>query len=159
MSLTEGEVYLGAKRILKEHDWRVLAGQPPSGLNHLPAVEIKWEDREGIGSKGALRPDLIAAQEPKLMLVECKPTFHQGDADKLRSILADPVRIDALLGEMSLRGIFQRGGLPAEHDIWREDVCGALAYSQSVRTQEDLWTILVEDRDGTGELLPPGTNL
>ena len=155
MSLTEGEVYLGAKRLLQNHGWTVLAGQPPSGLNHLPAVEIKWEGREGIGSEGALRPDLIAADAPRLLLVECKPRHSNADAQKLRSVLGDPERIDALLSELAQRRLFDRAGLPRDPERWEGGIFGALAHSGPVRRQDDLWIISVRGRDGGGELLKP----
>lgn len=148
-------MYLGAKRLLGEHGWTILAGQPPSGLDHLPAVEIKWEGREGIGSEGALRPDLIAADEPRLLLVECKPSHDEGDARKLRSVLGDPTRIDSLLGEVTQRRLFERAGLPAEREIWEGGIGGALAHAGEVRRQSDLWIISVRSRDGEGELLKP----
>ena len=39
--LSEEEVYNGAKRILKNNNYTLLAGQPPRGVDHLPVVEIK----------------------------------------------------------------------------------------------------------------------
>jgi len=39
--MTEDEVYVRAKRLLREQGWDILGGQPPRGTDSLPVIEVK----------------------------------------------------------------------------------------------------------------------
>ena len=126
-TLSEDIVYVGAKRWLRANDWVVLAGQPPSGCDHLPVVEIKSPEQFGKGSRGALKPDLIAAKGDALLLVECKPAFSEADAAKLRAIMEDSARVTLLFAELRQRGLLEKAGWTPSTSVTR--VHGALAHS------------------------------
>jgi len=153
--LEEDEVYLGAKAVLRSHGWILLGGQPPSGCDHLPVVEVKLPGRTGIGSKGAYKPDLVAAKDGIFMLIECKPDHSPADADKLRAILRDSERISLLYQELSQRKLFERRGISARKEEFCESVTGALAHSGTPRSMPDLITISVRDISGVGEIIEP----
>lgn len=147
-------MYVGAKKILQRLGWTVIAGQPPSGSDHLPVVEIKSPLRTGIGSIGSYKPDLIAHREGHSMLVECKPVHSQADARKLRLILKDPERILLLYSEIQQRGLFRRRGFEVSYKDFARNLRGALAHSGPVIVQQDLVVIAVESLSGKGQLLP-----
>lgn len=152
--LSEGEVYVGAKRLLESQGWTLLAGQPPNGRDHLPVVEIKWTGREGIGSEGALRPDLVAVRGEVLLVVECKPTHDAADAGKLRRVLGSEDRRRLLVEELRQRHLFERRGFQ-RRAAWEDRVAGGLSHSGSVRRLPDLWVIAVRSAAGDGQVHPP----
>lgn len=153
--LPEDQIYLGAKALLIRTGWKVLAGQPPDGCDNLPVVEIKIPDRKSIGSRGAYKPDLIAAKASVFLLVECKPGHSDADAVKLRTILRDPVRIRLLFAEIQQRHLLERRGLSTNEAEFCRGIRGALAHSGRPVPQPDLATITIIDPEGDGEVILP----
>jgi hypothetical protein len=135
--MEEDEIYIATKVFLAKRGWVMLAGQPPNGCNHLPVVEIKLPGRQGIGSRGAYKPDLIAAKQNVFLLIECKPAYNQGDADKLNTILGNADRMDALFAELTQRHIFERHKMAISQNVFRENTLGALAYGESPGQKAD----------------------
>ncbi|MGH8543440.1 MAG: hypothetical protein ACREX3_07395 [Gammaproteobacteria bacterium] len=148
-------MYVAAKRFLKRRGWTLLAGQPPSGCDHLPVVEVKSTTREGIGSRGAYKPDLIAHGANVFLLIECKPAHDEGDAAKLREILGDPGRVSTLFEELRQRYVFDRHEITADIEHFRRGLRGALAHSGEPIRQPDLLVITLENVDGSGKAFPP----
>lgn len=142
--MREDLVYLLTKEALKTAGWTVVAGQPSSGTDHLPVVEIKEPMREGNGSLGAFKPDLIAWHHPWLAIGECKPKFDEGDVSKLRNILSSQRRLDELRKELALRG------LPGAEGT----LVGFVAYETPGPPLPDLGTILCSDLGA--DLIPAG---
>jgi hypothetical protein len=70
--LNETQVFILVRKHLLENDWQVIGGQPPSGTDHLPVIEIRDPMHKGNGSKGSYKPDLIAWYESKLVIIELK---------------------------------------------------------------------------------------
>ncbi len=155
--LSETDVYLAAKAFLLRTGWALLAGQPPDGCDHLPVVEVKASNRVGIGSKGAFKPDLIAARREAILIIEAKPRESDADAEKLRTLLGDTTRTDALYRELVQRRLFVRKGLDISKDEFRGITFGALAHSGAMRQLDDLFLIHVSSRTGSAELLTPRT--
>lgn len=152
--LSEDAVYVGAKKILKRFGWIVIAGQPPSGTDHFPVVEVKSPLRTGIGSIGAFKPDLVAHREGLTMLVECKPTHSEADARKLRLTLGDRQRVDLLYEEIEQRGLFRRRKIEIGLEEFAEGLRGALAHSGTAIAQPDLLIISVDSIAGEGRIVP-----
>lgn len=146
--MEEDEIYIATKIFLAKKGWSMLAGQPPNGCNHLPVVEIKLPGRQGIGSRGAYKPDLIAAKQNVFLLIECKPAYNQGDADKLNTILESTDRIDALFAELTQRHIFERHKIAVSRSVFGENTLGALAYGKLLGQETDS-SILVRDPGAT----------
>ncbi len=153
--MEEDAVYVAAKRFLKERGWTLLAGQPPSGCDHLPVVEVKSTTREGIGSRGAYKPDLIGYCAEVFLLVECKPAHDEGDATKLREILTDPGRVSTLFEELRQRHVFDRHRITTDIARFRRRLRGALAHSGEPNPQPDLLVITLSGLDGSGKAFPP----
>lgn len=155
--MEEDSVYMATKGFLKGQGWGLLAGQPPSGCDHLPVVEVKSTTREGIGSLGAFKPDLIAYYADIFLLVECKPGYDEGDAAKLREILSDPGRVSTLFNELRQRRVFDRHRITTDIAHFTRGLRGALAHSGKAHPQPDLLVIIVDKLDGSGKLFPPTT--
>ena len=105
--MTEEEIYLGTKNYLIKNQFLVIAGQPPRGVDHLPVIEIK-DNNSNKGSKFSYKPDLIAFKNDKTIIIECKPLFDYGDYTKLKSILANPTRIQNLYNELKQYHLFEK---------------------------------------------------
>ena len=84
--MTEEEVYLGCKNYLLKNGYKVIAGQPARGVDHLPVIEIKGDNDGTKGSKFSYKPDLVAFKENFIYIIECKPKFDLGDYLKLKEI-------------------------------------------------------------------------
>lgn len=146
---------MAAKRALKGWGFQLLAGQPPSGCDHLPVVEVKDPERIGIGSKGAYKPDLIAHRAGVFLIVECKPEHDDGDAEKLRGILASPARLKLLYEEIRLRRIFDRHKVITDADHFQARLRGCLAHAGAVRPIDDLYVIHTGVESDEAVLLAP----
>lgn len=151
----EDEVYIGAKTLLRSHGWTLLAGQPPSGCNHLPVVEIKWSGHVGKGSKGAYKPDLIASKAGVFMLVECKPNHSKTDVEKLREILGDASRKSLLFKELTQRHLLERHGITSGEIEFCNRLIGAIAHPGAVHLLPDLVVLSIASIKGEGRVLPP----
>jgi hypothetical protein len=154
-ALSEDEVYLGSKALLRQSGWELIAGQPPDGCDSLPVVEIKMPGRQGIGSGGAYKPDLIVSDGEKILLVECKPRHSPSDVEKLRSIVRDAGRISLLYKELAQRRLLERRGFSILEEEFHRNVFCALAHSGEPEQVPDFYVILVRDRFGQGEIIPP----
>lgn len=84
--MSEGKIYYFLKHFLLKKGWILLAGEPPDGSNNVCRIEIRNKGREGIGSKGSYKIDLIFLRKDTLFLIELKPQYNQGDINKLNEI-------------------------------------------------------------------------
>jgi hypothetical protein len=149
----EMDLYIRLKRYLKLSGWQILGGQPPSGSDHLPVIEIKLEYGAKKGSKDALKPDLVALKDNTVMIFEIKPAFSEADHLKLLGFKSSSTRIESFWKELKERNIKDRNGQP----IWElaEGLvleC-ALAYLYPGAALDQVWTFLGTD-DGFEELPP-----
>lgn len=86
----ESIVYSHMKSFLGSVGWRVIAGEPPIGTDHMfPIFEMHDPDYRGRGSTGSKKIDLLAYKNPYFLLIELKDMFEQSDVDKLDSIVGD----------------------------------------------------------------------
>jgi len=140
----EMELYLGLKKYLRKAGWMILGGQPPSGSDHLPVIEIKLNHGGEKGSKHAFKPDLLALRANQIMLFEIKPDFSQADYDKLKSVLDSDLRIESLWKELAERNIRdETGGLLSNRSTEIHLQC-ALVYRQPISKVQRVWTFLWE---------------
>lgn len=101
--MKEEEIYVAVKWWLKRESWDVLGGQPPSGTDHLPVIEIKDDLQAQRGSLGAYKPDLVAMKGFVVALIECKPNYDLNDHQKLNDVLSSWRRLRSLWNEICLR--------------------------------------------------------
>jgi hypothetical protein len=150
----EMTLYRSLKRHLLSHGWSVLGGQPPSGSDHLPVVEIKLNYGVEKGSKDSYKPDLVALREDQLMLFEIKPSFSQTDFDKLSSVLDSEQRLASLWRELGERRVRDKTGELISSHSDRIVVNCALAYCPPAETIPRIWTYLYDGEEF--EAIPPG---
>jgi hypothetical protein len=149
----EMDLYIALKGYLKDTGWEIVGGQPPSGSDHLPVVEIKLNHGLEKGSKESFKPDLLALRENQLMLFEIKPKYSQSDFEKLLTVLDSDQRINALWLELGERKV--RDSLGNIVSLHRDQIvvdC-ALAYQGSLNHVPRVWTFLRVN--GTFEEFPP----
>ncbi len=101
----EMDLYIDLKRYLRSQEWELIGGQPPSGTDHLPVLEMKTHVGAMKGSKESYKPDLVAYKTNQLLIVEIKPSYSASDNAKLLTILAEPTRLETLWAEIETRKI------------------------------------------------------
>jgi len=106
----EATVYISIKRYLKVAGWHLIGGQPPSGTDSLPVIEIKSNFGSQRGSRDSMKPDLLAVQRDELLVLELKPKYSRTDHIKLQSLLDSPGRIEALWEALRERNIRDENG-------------------------------------------------
>jgi hypothetical protein len=149
----EMDLYISLKRYLKNSGWEILGGQPPSGSDHIPVVEVKLNHGLEKGSRQAFKPDLLALRDNQLMLFEIKPNYSQSDFEKLIAVLDSDQRIRALWLELRERKV--RDTLGRFLFDYRDEIvihC-ALAYEGQYRQVPRVWTFL--RLNGVFEEYPP----
>lgn len=144
MTLTETAVYLKVKKHLKTTGWSLLAGQPPSGTDHLPVIEIKDDFTSGNGSKGSFKPDLVAWKNDVLVFIELKPMFNAPDQVKVENVLNSPLRIEALWEDLVQRRTKIATGELLQAKKPQTRVVGGLGYGGVQGEHPHLWTFLVK---------------
>lgn len=123
----EMELYISLKKYLKQQGWSLLGGQPPSGTDHLPLIEIKNQIGEAKGSKFSFKPDLVAYLERQILVVEIKPRFSQSDLKKLQEFSSVESRQNAFWSEIQTRDLAAPDGsrlwLSREKIVVRPSLC------------------------------------
>lgn len=145
----ETQVFMAIKDYLFKNDWRLLGGQPPSGTDHLPVIEIRDPLFSGKGSKGSFKPDLIAWKDHLLMIIELKPSFSRSDRRKINSVLQSPGRIASLWESLIERNIdLGPDGMisDARHG---SKVVGGLGYGGEPVSHPELWGFHLNDGEVT----------
>jgi hypothetical protein len=134
---TEVFLYMALKKFLASLGWVTLAGQPPSGSDHIPVVEIKDPALSDKGSRGSYKPDLVALRSDELFVFEVKPGFSSKDYKKLVSIADSKPRQEALTAELVSRGLLN---VEIAADILtRGKMCFALVNSDAGRLLDVVW--------------------
>jgi len=143
--MNETQVYISVKSYLLENAWHVIGGQPPSGTDHLPVIEIRDPLFRGKGSKGSFKPDLIAWNDYLLAIIELKPTFSQSDRNKVNGVLQSPERIASLWESLIERNI-NLGAFGKIADVQgKSKVVGGLGYGGKLVEHPEVWRFYVID--------------
>ena len=144
--LNETEVFILVRSFLLANEWQVIGGQPPSGTDHLPVIEIRDPMHKGKGSKGSYKPDLIAWHESKLAIIELKPSFNQPDREKVNEVLNSPERTKSLWESLIQRNIAlgKFGSISEVRSSSR--VVGGLGYGGNKVEHPELWRFFVKDQ-------------
>jgi len=150
----EMQVYQNVKRFMLNADWHILGGQPPSGTDHHPVIEIKDPDNDEKGSRGSLKPDMIAMFEDTLYVVELKPRWNASDRKKLLGFLADTRRIDAFYDELNARMVRTKESHFVSSLRDSLQIVGALGYAGQLESDEELATFHISD-SGNVTFIPP----
>lgn len=151
--LSEEEVYIGTKEILKKNNFKILAGQPARGTDHLPVIEIKSGDNFDKGSKDSYKPDLVAFKDNIFFIIECKPKYDLPDSLKLKSILNCEDRLYAFYIELNQRKLFSKIHYIQNFDVFKKSIKGVLAYSGKHTEDTGLMHIIVSNFMGMGHII------
>ncbi len=144
-NLTETQVFITVRSYLLENDWQVIGGQPPSGTDYLPVIEIRDPTYKGKGSKGSYKPDLIAWHQSNLVIIELKPSFNQPDRDKVNEVLNSPERTRSLWESLIQRNI-SLGKFGSISEVQSSSkVVGGLGYGGTKVEHPELWRFFVKD--------------
>jgi len=150
--LNETQVFISVRNYLLENDWHVIGGQPPSGTDHLPVIEIRDPMHKGKGSKGSYKPDLIAWRESILAIIELKPSFNRADREKVNGVLRSPERTRSLWESLIQRNI-TLGKFGRISEVQSDSrVVGGLGYGGTKVEHPELWRFFV--KDGKVEVTP-----
>ena len=150
--LNETQIFILIRSYLLENNWQVIGGQPPSGTDHLPVIEIRDPMFKGKGSKGSYKPDLIAWYESKLAIIELKPSFSQSDRDKVNQVLNSPERTRSLWESLIQRNLtLGKYGNISEVQA-NSMVVGGLGYGGTRVDHPELWRFFVNE--GKVEVTP-----
>lgn len=151
-NINETQVFILIKKFLIERGWLIIGGQPPSGTDYLPVIEIRDPMYKGKGSKGSYKPDLIAWHQSTLFIIELKPVFSQSDRDKVNEVLTSPERIKSFWESLIQRNIDLEkfGHISEVRDKSR--VVGGLGYGGIKVEHPELWRFFV--KDGEVEVMP-----
>lgn len=122
--LSESEIYVYSKRFLRNHGWKLVGGEPPGGSDGLPRVEAKHPDKAEKGSRGSKKVDILAYKGGKLLLLELKSRFDEGDVVKLDELVGELRWRRALHDACLERNAFQRAGV-ADGDLPHRVLSGA----------------------------------
>lgn len=151
--MNEEEVYLGTKALLINNGYRVIAGQPPRGVDHLPVVEIKLGDNAfRRGSRYSYKPDLIAFRDNRFFIIECKPEFDSGDYNKVIDVLESEERKYALYRELEQRRLLDKVDYYEDFEVFSQELIGCLSYSGDRVERAGVMHIIVFDMFGDGEI-------
>lgn len=154
MTATEEQVYLWLKKYVVREGGYLIGGQPPSGTDHLPVLEIRDPQNLEKGSRKSFKPDLVFLLGRVIFIVEIKPRFSAADRKKQLELLLSPERMDMFWLELKLRKI----SIPPFGDAhsFREvlEVGVALAFEGCMEPDTHLW--LICGAGGEFFFQPPG---
>jgi hypothetical protein len=94
-------VFQSIRLALEAYGWSMIAGQAARGSTDLPVVQARLGSMKG--SKGALKPDLVASKDGFLLVLELKPSFSIADVEKCGELAGSQPLIDSLLVDLSSR--------------------------------------------------------
>lgn len=118
------------KRHLRAKGFQILGGQPPSGTDHFPVLEIKGLVDSARGSRESFKPDLVAFSDGSIWIIEIKPKFSSLDSIKLSEVLGSKTRIGNFISELIQRRIRIDGEVLDSMDkVHKYNLEVALAYA------------------------------
>lgn len=119
----------------------LLGGQPPSGTDHLPVLEIRDPENLERGSKKSFKPDLVFLLARTIFIVEIKPAFSLADHRKQLELVQSRERIDMFWLELKLRKVSAPpfGNVYANRKSF--EIGAALAFEGTMEPDPILWLI------------------
>lgn len=156
--MREDEVYVSAKSWFRKNGFTPIAGQPPSGCDNIPTVEIKDFQNRSKGSRGSFKPDLIVANSKYFIVVECKPLDSPADELKLIEVDSDRNRLGRFYEEIVQRGILSRRRMDifyGDIEEFMRKVRYCLAHAGRPRAMDRVMTLLLTSVEGEGQMFEP----
>jgi len=138
-----------------ENNFQILAGQPPNGTDRFPVIEIKDPNSALKGSKYSFKPDLVVANDEKLFVVECKPSYSEADVSKLIAISDDSGRRHMLFIELKDRKTLEHGNLNGGYSIesdFNERLDYCIAYAGIYTREDRVCSLVLKEETGAGTM-------
>ena len=92
---SEYDVAYEVKEWLLEHDWSILAFNPP-GAQGTFSIPNPAKDSKNKGQTGTIAPDIVAIKNTHVVIAECKDYKKSGvlkDVEKISKLVADSKRM------------------------------------------------------------------
>ena len=138
--MREDLIYILTKKFFLKKKFTLIAGQPPSGSDNLPVIEIKTNKKEK-GSKDSYIPDLVVMNYDYVVIIECKPRFNQGDIDKIDEIDNNELRIKNFYNEIISRNLLIKYNFLnyfSDYEIFKNKLRYCLTFSGSFSELEKI---------------------
>lgn len=104
----------GVKLFLLENGWDVIAYNPP-GSQGTFTIPNPSKDGSEKGQTGSESPDIIAVRKGHVLIVECKPKFDLIDAQKLKRLSKNELKMEVL--DMLIRRVCRANDIPLPIDL------------------------------------------
>jgi hypothetical protein len=139
--IKEYAITYAVKDYLLSLNWDVIAYNPP-GSQGTFTIPNPSKDGSYRGQTGSESPDVIAIKKNVVLVVECKPSFDLDDAQKLKRLSDDPMKME-ILGILIER-VCAANEITLTGDL---EFIYALAYQGGPHTEKNLGLIKVEVSD------------
>ena len=93
--IREYAINYGVKYLLLSRKWDVIAYNP-TGSQGTFTIPNPKKDGANRGQTGSESPDIIAIKQNHALIVECKPSYDSSDAEKLKRLSEDNLKMDIL---------------------------------------------------------------
>ncbi len=156
--MREDQIYIYSKKWFSFNNYKILAGQPPSGSDNIPNIEIKDPKYNYKGSKGAYKPDLIVANNNYIIIIECKPLYDEKDMRKLLDIEQSSQRKINFYKEIISRGLLKKNNLSSCFDTqlkFNKCLRYALANTGKYKLMDKIINLSVKEKIEDIELVNP----
>lgn len=155
--MNEEQIYIFSKNWFKKNNFIILGGQPPSGSDNIPVIEIKNIYNLKKGSEGSYKPDLILQNKNNIIIAECKPYFNKDDNKKLNSIILDDERKKTFFIELKQKKLF-KFGLENDLNKFLLNLRYCQCFSGDHIEQEKIIFLKILNKEGNAELIQPKLN-
>ena len=156
--MNEDQIYISTKLWFKKNNYIILAGQPPSGSDTIPVVEIKDKSNQDKGSKGSYKPDLIVKKNNSIAILECKPKFDMGDKKKLLDIIDDDQRKKELFIELTQRKLINKNIQELNYNDFLINIRFCMSFNGDYESLEKISILNIFNEIGDAELIQPKNN-
>ena len=158
--MNEDQIYISTKLWFKKNNYIIIGGQPPSGSDTIPVVEIKDKSNQDKGSKGSYKPDLIVKKDNSIVILECKPKFDIGDKKKLLDISDNDQRKKELFIELTQRKLINKDKIIEEIDYsdFLKNIRYCMSFKGGYEMLEKIAILNIFNEDGDAKLVQPKIN-
>ena len=151
--MNEDQIYLSTKSWFRKNGYLVLAGQPPSGSDSIPVVEIKDFSNLYKGSKGSYKPDLIVKKNDSIVIIECKPKFDLGDKKKLLNIINEDKRKEKLYVELNQRKLINKNLQELNYNNFLINIRYCMSFSGNYELLDKISILNILDENDNSKLI------
>jgi hypothetical protein len=134
----EYSITYGVKNFLLSKNWDVIAYNPP-GSQGTFTIPNPSKDGGYRGQTGSESPDVLAIKSNVVLVVECKPSFNQDDAEKMKRLSKNSKKMEIL--DILIRRVCAANEIQVSQDLL---YIYALAFQGERNQEKELGYIKVE---------------